>query len=311
MSNDANLPVRQKPLQDSSTDKPAPPKLTLRSFILALRQPAPDERPPGVPKLRYRFPLPWLMAMGRDMLVGRSRSFRDDCALAVRSLPVQPTVEGLENIPATGSFILVTNHYQRRDLWIGWTGGLLCDSIWRVRPDIFCHWITEDRAVIDGASVPATAWMFARVAHVWDFALVTPPDARDADSQRSRRHALRQCLRRLTRADGRAVCLCVMPEGIGGGTSGLQRAVAGSGRSLLAFATTGIPLLPAAVWEEPSGALHARFGPPWRPQLPPTISREDVDGWIGNDTMRHIAAILPIGFRGAYAEQNLATTGTS
>ncbi len=311
MSSDDHLPAPQAPLQDGATARQVVPHLTLRRFIQALHQPAIDERPPGVPKLRYRFPLRWLVGMGRDMLAGRSRSFQDDCALAVHSLPLPPIVEGLEHIPVSGSFILVANHYQRRELWIGWAGALLCDSLWRVRSDLMCHWITEDRAVIDGASVPSTGWMFERVARVWDFVLVTPPEARDADSQRSRRHALRQCLRKLARPDGHSVCLCVMPEGISGSTRGLQQAMPGSGRSLLALAATGIPLLPAAVWEGQDGALHVRFGPAWHPQLPPTIPREEIDNWMGHDVMRRVAMLLPVHFRGPYADENLVAPATS
>lgn len=278
-----------------------PPKATPRRIWRALRTPHPDERPPGVPKLRYRFPLTWLMSMGRDMLTGKPRAFRDDCELAVRILPRPPVVEGAENIPTSGSFVLVANHYQRRDLWIGWEGALLCHALWEARPDLVCHWITTDRAILDGATAPFSRWAFERVARVWDFVLVTPPEALDADSDQTRRHALRVCLRKLKRADGRSVCLCVFPEGMSGGTRGLGMAIPGSGRSLLALAATGIPLLPAAVWETHDGALRARFGPAWRPEPPPGLERTALDQWAGDEALGRVAALLPESLRGNWA----------
>ncbi|MGH2485678.1 MAG: lysophospholipid acyltransferase family protein [Ktedonobacterales bacterium] len=284
-------PVRQVAPQPSSP----------RRVWRALRTPHATERPPGVPKLRYHFPMPWLMHMGRDMLRGTPRSFRADCELAVRILPRRPTLEGIEQIPARGSFILVANHYQRRDLWIGWEGALLCHALWQAQPELVCHVITTDRAVLDGATVRFSRWAFARVARVWDFVLVTPPEARDADADQSRRHALRACLRRLKRPDGRPVCLCVFPEGMSGSTRGLGAPTPGTGRSLLALAATGVPLLPAAVWENEDGALHARFGPVWNPSPPAGLARSALDRWSADEALSRVAALLPESLRGVYA----------
>lgn len=290
------------PAHEKASHLSNPPKATLPRIWRALRTPCPEERPPGVPKLRYRFPLSWLIPMGRDMVAGRPRSFRDDCELAVRILPRPPVIEGIERIPTSGSFILVANHYQRRDLWIGWEGALLCHALWKARPDLVCHWITTDRAVLDGATVRFSRWAFARVARVWDFVLVTPPEALDAESERSHRHALLASLRKLKRSDGRSVCLCVFPEGMSGGTLGLGVATRGSGRSLLALAATGIPLLPAAVWENADGALCARFGHAWRPEPPAGLDRLALDGWAGDEALRRVAALLPKSLRGGWSE---------
>lgn len=292
-------------VDDKTASKVKPPKATLPRIWRALRTPRPDERPPGVPKLRYRFPLTWLMSMGRDMLAGRPRVFREDCELAVRILPRRPVIEGAEHIPPTGSFVLVANHYQRRDLWIGWEGALLCHALWTARRDLVCHWITTDRAVLDGATVRFSRWAFERVARVWDFVLMTPPEALDARSDLAHRHALRVCLRKLKRADGRPVCLCVFPEGMGGSTRGLGSATAGSGRSLLALAATGIPVLPAAVWENGDGALCARFGPAWRPDAPSELERAHLDRWASGEALRRVAALLPDSLRGKWAAPSL------
>lgn len=280
--------------------KPKPPRPTLRRIWRALRTPAPDERPPGVPRLRYRIPLGWAFVMGRDMLIGRPRSFRADCALAVRSLPLRPKIEGLEHVPREGPIVVVANHYQRRDLWVGFCGGLLCDALWGVRDDLRCRFVITDRALLDGATVPLTQFVFARVARVWDMILVTPPETRDADADDARRHALRACLEALRGEQARSTCLIISPEGVRGNTRGLKAATRGSGRSLLALAATGAPLLAAAVYEEPGGALHLSLGPAWHPVPPKGLPKGQLDAWAADDALRRIAALLPEHLRGQY-----------
>lgn len=265
----------------------------------ALRQARPDDRPPGVTRRRYRFPLSWFLSMAPDLLLGRPRDFRGDCELAVRLLPVAPVIEGLEHIPRDGSLVVVANHYQRRDLWVGWPGALICHAMWRVRPDTRCTFMTEDRAVVDGASVRWSRPLFARVACVWGLVLVTPPEARDGGTENSRRRALLRCVR-LVSSPERPVALCIMPEGITGTTGALREPVPGSGRALLALAAAGAKLLSAAVWEEPSGALHLRLGPPWAPDTS-DLPRDQVDAAVAREAMRRIAALMPPAYRGPFS----------
>lgn len=280
--------------------EPKPPRATPWRVWRALRTPKLGERPPGVPELRYHIPVRWIVAMARDMALGRRRSLRADCALAVRSLPRRPKIEGLEHVPREGAFVVVFNHYQRRDLWIGFCCGLLCDTLWGVRDDLRCRLIITDRALLDGATVPLTQAIFARAARVWDLILVTPPDTLDADADSARRHALRTCIEALRGEQGRSTSLIVSPEGVRGNTRGLKPATPGAGRSLLALSATGAPLLPAAVFEEPGGALHLRIGPVWHPAPPRDLPKARLDAWAGDDAMRHVAALLPEPLRGAY-----------
>lgn len=280
--------------------EPKPPRATPWRVWRALRTPAPGERPPGVPALRYHIPLRWLLAMGRDMALDRPRVLRADCALAVRMLPRRPAVEGLEHVPCSGPFVVIFNHYQRRDLWIGFCCGLLCDALWGVRDDLRCRLVITDRALLDGATVPLTLAIFARAARVWDLIRVTPPEALDARDDSARLHALRTCMEALRGESGRSTCLIISPEGMHGNSRGLKRASPGAGRSLLALAATGAPLLPAAVFEEPGGALHLRLGPAWHPQPPRDLPKTDLDVWAGDDALRRVAALLPENLRGVY-----------
>ena len=243
----------------------------------------------------------WLIEMGRAILTNTPRSIIEDSALSVRILPKAPCVTGVERIPAEGSFVLVANHYQRLNLWIGWSGTLLIDTIARKR-DINVHVITTDRARIGRFTFPGTRWIIERVATVWNLVLVTPPAIVHGKTD-GQRYTLLRLLRLLKREDGRDVCLVLMPEGDEGGTAGLIDALPGSGRALAALSARHLPIVPAGVWDE-DGRLYANFGEPFSLQISATEkTREAVDTLARQTVMEHIAALLPPALRGKYGRQ--------
>ena len=251
-------------------------------------------------RTRYHIPFRWFMEMGRAMLANTPRAIADDSAFAVSLLPKQACISGVEHIPLQGSFVLVSNHYQRLDLWIGWSGAVLIDAIAQRRRDIAFHFITTDRARIGRFSVPGTRWLIQRVANVWGLVLVTPQAIAQEHVEGQRLTLLR--LVRLLRRSQNPVCIGLMPEGDEGNTLGLKEALPGSGRSLLALARLGLPLVPAAVWEA-DGQLHAQFGIPFSLQDEVSGgSAEESDAYVRQMVMRRIAALLPRVLRGKYDE---------
>jgi 1-acyl-sn-glycerol-3-phosphate acyltransferase len=251
-------------------------------------------------RVKYRLPGRWIMDMGRALLFQTPRSIIDDSALAVSVLPKLASVRGVEHIPPEGSFVLVANHYQRLDLWIGWSGALLIDAIARQRRDISVHFITTDRARIGRFTVPGTRWVIERVAAVWDLILVTPPAIAHEHIDRQR-YALLRIMRLLKHADEHPICIALMPEGDEGGTSGLIEALPGTGRALQALSNMGLPIVPAGVWEE-NGQLHACLGPPFSlAQVPLDVS--SVDAWARDTVMRRIAALLPSVLQGKFRSE--------
>lgn len=258
-------------------------------------------------RIRYRLPRRWILDMGRALLFKVPRSIVEDSRLAVDALPKPPCIEGAGYIPLEGSFVLVSNHYQRLDLWIGWSGALLIDAIaWRRK--IAMHYVTTDRARIGRFTVPGTRWLIERVAAVWDLVLVTPPALLQGRAE-GQRYALLRMLRMLQHDKG--ICFAIMPEGDEGTATGLIEAMPGSGRALYALSSRGLPLLPAAVWEE-DGRLHAHFGEPFG-LLPESqfVSRnaDKLDGWARTLVMQRIAALLPPMLRGKYGRMEDGTLG--
>jgi len=191
-------------------------------------------------RVRYRLPRRWILDMGRALLFKVPRSIVEDSRLAVEALPKPPCIEGAGHIPLEGSFVLVSNHYQRLDLWIGWSGALLIDAIAR-RRKIAMRYVTTDRARIGRFTVPGTRWLIERVAAVWDLVLVTPPALLQGRAE-GQRYALLRMLRMLQHDKG--MCFAIMPEGDEGTATGLIEAMPGSGRALYALSSRGLSLLP-------------------------------------------------------------------
>jgi chlorobactene glucosyltransferase len=243
----------------------------------------------------------WVIEMALAILMEKPRSIIEDSALSVRHFPKTPCVAGVEHIPAKGSFVLVANHYQRLDLWIGWSGTLLIDAIARKR-DIVVHVVTTDRVRVGRFTLPGTPWLIKRVVAVWDLVPVTPPAVayQKTDGQQ---YTLLRLLRLLKRKDGRDACLILMPEGDEGSAFGLIEALPGIGRALAAFSARQLPIVPVAVWDE-DGRLFANFGEPFSFPIPATeTAREAVDTSGRQMVMEQIAALLPPALRGKYGRQ--------
>jgi 1-acyl-sn-glycerol-3-phosphate acyltransferase len=234
--------------------------------------------------------LPWgrLPAVSRDLLAGRRRSLRADCAAMVARLQPAPRLAGVGHIPANGPFVLVANHYQRRDLWIGWAGALLTHAVaCRRGGDPPVHWLVLGGLACAGRPEPLTSWAFPRVAHNWGMVPLpryAGPAARAVAVARFVHLALP-----LPRGRGRPVGL--FPEGERGGTGPPGPARPGTGSLLLLLARAGVPTLPAAVWEASDRRLCARFGTPFWPRAAaPTPSGRDTAA--GAQAMAAIRALL-------------------
>ena len=256
-------------------------------------------------RIRYRLPRRWFLEMGRAIFFKQQRPIYEDAALMMKQLPMPPCVSGAEHIPESGSFVVVCNHYQRLDLWIGWSGAILIDAIAR-RRTMTIRVVTTDRARIGQITVPGTRWLFARVAIVWNLIPVTPSGLH----KNNQHYTLLRVLRSLQRADYNPTCVIMMPEGDAGDTRGLKSALPGSGRAIYALTKRGIPLVPAVVREE-NGCLHVAFGEPFTLEQGLTNrTRQELDIWAREQVMGHIADLLPSTLRGMYNMYKRRVYGT-
>jgi 1-acyl-sn-glycerol-3-phosphate acyltransferase len=255
-------------------------------------------RDAGLPQ--YEVPRPALLSFGVDLLLGRRRSFVRDGRMVMRTNPHPRRIEGADNVPREGAFVLVMNHFSRAGLRPYHCAMIVSATIADARRDqAGVRWaFTSEYLGRRVGPVPIPLWLirwvFRRVALVYGFVIIPRREQLVA----GRAAALRRFGRLLH--EGSPVGLT--PEGAAPGASGrLVEPPAGSGLFVATLARTGVPPLPVGVFEE-GRTLVVRFGAPFDLSLPDEVSRLEKDRIARTAIMASIGALLPREYRGAYEE---------
>ena len=224
-----------------------------------------------LPSIRpmYEAPLLRFILFGVDLLLGRRRSFTRDSQLVLdANREYARRIEGLDNVPKEGSFILVMNHYGRRGLRPYHCAMVVTTAVASVRPGLpEIRWaFTSEYLGRHVGPVPIPLWLirwtFRRVARVYDFVVIP----RREELVMGRAAALRRFARTVAHGP-----IGLTPEGLRG-TGPLVEPPPGNGLFLASLSRSGIPLLPVGLWEE-GDALVARFGAPFELNVPRNLSR--------------------------------------
>jgi 1-acyl-sn-glycerol-3-phosphate acyltransferase len=239
----------------------------------------------GLVPLRPHLPWHRFPGLARDLIRRQPRSFLGDCRAMLDHIEV--SWEGGDNLPDTGPLCVIANHYQRRDLWIGWTGALISVAVAERRRGQVPSWLVlGDLPIRVGRlqlSLPGAAWAFSGVADIWGL-IPTTGFANPID----RAQPLRRVIR-ILRGGG---VVGLFPEGASGTVGRLGPLAAGSGRFLLRLERQGVSIVPAGV-RECHGQLIVRFGPPitgW----PSVAADREQDRCLGDFVLRHIAGCLEL-----------------
>jgi 1-acyl-sn-glycerol-3-phosphate acyltransferase len=244
----------------------------------------------------YRFPALPLVPFAFHLLFARRRSFAHDGELVLAKNPFSRCIEGLENVPETGSFILTANHFNREGLHPYHCALMISALVARRRPGLpELSWAFTSEWYgrrIGPLPVPVglTRWVFRRIGAVYDLTVLP----RRPEMVVQRAVALRQFAATLSKRS-----VAIMPEGVGRGK--LVEPATGSGLFLSTLSTRGYPVLPVALFEE-EGALVIRFGEPYRLSTEEGLSREEGDAVARERMMVAIGRLLPRRCWGAYAD---------
>lgn len=245
--------------------------------------------------LRLRL-LPHLVMFGLSLLLGWRRSFARDGALLMAVNPFPREVEGLENVPEEGRFVLVMNHFDRPGLHPYHCAMMVSRFLQQRRPTApevrwtFTSELHGRRIGPFPIPLSLIRWTFRRIARVYN--LVVMP--RREELVMGRAAALRTLLKALDEAP-----IGITPEARGSGR--LVEPPRGSGLFLLALARRGVPFLPVAVWEEGT-TLKFRFGRPFHLSVPEGLPRNEADDLAREQVMTAIGMLLPPDWWGEYAE---------
>jgi hypothetical protein len=207
-----------------------------------------------------QYPVPWDLVFGlTPYLRTRTRRDVDDFTAQVAArLEPPPVVEGVENISASFRFVLASNHYQRKGLWILHTASVLTQAVRRALGlgDPPVRWVVTANwppLRIGPWRIPSPGdILLPRVADVLHCYPVSFAKHNPAFTARS----LRRLLREAAQTDRP---LGLFPEGVAGSAGTLSPPLPGVDRLLAHLARLGFHVQPAGVWEE--DALRVRFGP--------------------------------------------------
>jgi 1-acyl-sn-glycerol-3-phosphate acyltransferase len=257
-----------------------------------------DESPPPR-RPEYRVPLPTLISISVSVLLGRRRSFVRDAISTMRANHNRPRrVEGIDNVPRQGPFIVVMNHLSRRGLRPFTCGMALAEAVASVRPNAAeIHWAFTSEYVdlrIGPVTIPVRLlrWIFGRVARIYGLVTI----ARREPLVMGRATALRQLARLVAHEP-----IGLTPEGLES-NGVLIRPQPGTGLFLASVEGHRAPLLPVGLSED-GDTLVVRIGAPFRIDLPRGVGRGEQDRLASDQVMLAIGRLLPTAYWGAYTDQ--------
>jgi 1-acyl-sn-glycerol-3-phosphate acyltransferase len=195
----------------------------------------------------------------------------------VMLIAARKKVEGLENVPPKGAFILVSNHLNNADPPV-LTQTMPRRIVWMAKQELF--------------DIPLFGWVF----HV--FGLI-PVRRAEADLKALRR--AQQVLRT-------GHVLGMFPEGTRSKTGGMKEGEPGT--AVIAL-RTGVPLLPVAIWGTEGVKLprdivartriQVRIGKPFRVSAGERLNKERIAS-ATHEIMEQIAELLPPEYRGVFSQ---------
>jgi 1-acyl-sn-glycerol-3-phosphate acyltransferase len=244
----------------------------------------------------YRIPLYRLLQAGLYMVMNRPRNIGDDFHYLAPRLPVTPVITGADRLPATGSYILVANHYERPGLWMGWPGMIMSRAVYehthrRLRLIAISEWKDYKVAGIP-IPPPITRFIFSRFFDTFGFIAMEPEGA----DPHARAEGVRAALLAAKQGEG----IGIFPEGNIGPTPAMIKTQAGSASFVLALSARGAPVLPTGLFED-AGRLHVVFGEPVELSDIRGLAKSHRDEAADRRIMGAVAALLPPDVRGFYS----------
>lgn len=244
----------------------------------------------------YRLPVRLAVPVAWCALTNTQRSFRRDAIICLRGMVPPLYLEGQENIPAAGPFLVVTNHYHRPGFGAWW----ISLAISTVLP-LEAHWMmtgawTYRDALRSRTLEPLTHWAFTRLARCYNFTLMPPMPPR-AHEANARSLAVRRVVAYARQAANPVIALAPEGQDYAGGVLGWPPA--GVGRFIAHLARYAPLILPVGAFES-GGRFCLHFGPAVTPDFTEMDGKNTLDRDVSEWVMCLIARQLPVALRGEF-----------
>lgn len=254
---------------------------------------------------KHRYDLLRLVKPTLRVLLGKPSSLYQVSSILVNGMSPPPRVLHPENIPSSGSFVLVVNHYDHKGLGAWWGISLLAHAIHERRPGdsrelhfaMAREWWYPSglgRAV----KQPLTRWFFGQLGKSYGLVLL-PPALGNNEFRGQGVVAVRHAMA-LTRGD-KPELIGIAPEGRTGPDLTLCEPPLGAGLFLLMLTNERMPCLPVGLFEENS-ILSANFGEPFCFRKFHKLPRDVRDREAARQAMLEIGTLLPERMWGVYQE---------
>jgi hypothetical protein len=228
-------------------------------------------------------------------LTGQRRSFLHDARAFLRRLDPPLLIQGSYPADPGNGLLLTVNHYSRPGFGAWWIALAIAGTCpWEMHWTVTSAWIYDD-PLRSTLITPLSRWFLARLAAAYGFTSMPPMPPRLQDVE-LRALAVRQLLKAVDRTPTPVVGLA--PEGADSIDGQLMTPPSGIGRLLAHLLNRGFKILPVAVYEAEHGLMLA-IGSTLDLRIPK--DRHQQDHQLSDQTMRAIAALLPVHLRGAYA----------
>ncbi|MHB8625354.1 MAG: lysophospholipid acyltransferase family protein [Aggregatilineales bacterium] len=243
------------------------------------------------PRPKYPLPLAIFLSVSGSIFFGvPRRSIARDSTKLLDSHAPRPIITGIEHIPKSGALMIVANHHQRENMWIGWAGAMVTEAVNSVRPartPVRIVVTDSQRMKVFGQelAIPFSRYFLRRVAHFWEM-IPMPTDPRAITGHA---HSLRTTLGVLKHG----LPVLLFPEGERGRAYRLIEAMPGTG-TFIALASRRAAILPCSFWED-GDLFRGQISPPL------VITRSD-DSAVREQVMVAIGRLLPESMWGRYAE---------
>lgn len=250
---------------------------------------------------QYSYPPLLVLAVVRDALLGRKRSFRQDALLCLERLKPPLRVLGAEHVPQQGPCVVTVNHYYRPGFRAEWLALAISATV-----PAEIHWVMTGELTFPGKwyapfGQRLSRFLLAKGARLYGFTTMPPMPPRPQDVE-ARAAAVRAVLEYVRRVKKPVIGLA--PEGGDQPEGKLTMPAPGAGRFALLLAAAGLTFQPVGAYEE-GGEFILHFGRPYLLHAPANLSAQERDRLAARQVMEHIAVLLPARLRGEFDTPSL------